>query len=278
MERVHLINRGTELPPDHEGLAHQGLHYARAARGSGAASRRELLFAHAWLRENVRDPGLAGVLDVLLRHQDESGADARDAPRPLPLDQQTATAAATVMQWLGTAQGFQFLADVLEGAGYKLMDAATGAVQTAGSRFERCKREGVRERYLVDATPHIVEGAPTRYFGTVDGLAMSTAVSSAEQAEADAVTGMLKGTVVEQLAVRLTSCCNGLIGRQANPEQVARYAERCVTLAHKVLADLDVHATDQARERLRRVVSEWRHRHPVPLQAMEPQAADRRVA
>lgn len=260
------MNHFPEVPTDSQGLVHQGLAYARASRGNGPASRREMQFAHAWQRENLRDPGLTGALDALLRAQDDGGLASREAPRPVPLDQQSATVAATTMQWLGTTQGFQFLADVLEAAGYKLVDATTGVTQTAGARFERCKRESMRERYVVDAVASIVEGQPLRYHGTVDGITISAGVSCAEQAMNDAISAMLNGTVIEQLALRLTACTTGYASRQASPDQVVRYADKCLALADKALADLDVRAQEPLRGRLHVAIAEWRRNNP-PAQA-----------
>lgn len=270
MEKAQLMNGMLETPADSLGLVHRGLAYARASRCASAASRRELQFAQAWQRENLRDAGLTGVLDALLRGQDEAGLSARDAPRPVALDQDAATVAATTVQWMGSAQGFQFLADVLEAAGYKLVDAASGTVQTAGARFERRKREAIRERYLIDAAPVFSENGPTRYCGTVDGTTMSSGAAHAEQAIHDAVSALLDGSVVEQLAVRLGACASGHVGRQASPEQIERYAERCAALAGKVLADLDVRAGEAARERLRRALMEWRRGHPLPAAEAAP--------
>ncbi|HWY24643.1 MAG TPA: hypothetical protein VNX47_06975 [Nevskia sp.] len=268
MERNHAISRFPEAPADSQGLVHQGLGFTRAARGAGPASRREMQFAHAWQRENLREPGLTGALDAILRAQDEAGLASRDTPRPVPLDQHSATVAATTMQWLGTTQGFQFLADVLEAAGYKLVDATTGTVQNAGARFERCKRESIRERYTIDAVPNIVEGQPIRYHGTIDGITISTSASCAEQAMNEAVSSMLSGAVIEQLAVRLTACATGYAARQASPEQVVRYADKCLALAGKALADLDVRAAEQIRGRLHSAIAEWRRHNPAQAEPM----------
>lgn len=251
-----------DAPSDSQGLVHQGLGFARAVRGASPAARREAQFAHAWQRENLREPGLTGALDALLRAHDETGLAARDEPRPVALDQQSATVAATTIQWLGSTQGFQFLADVLEAAGYKLVDTTTGLVQTAGARFERCKREALRERYQIAAVPNAAAGEPLRYHGTVDGITLATGALSADQAVNDAVTAMLSGVVIEQLAVRLAACSTGHAAQQAHPTQVARYAERCLTLADKALADLDVRAPEAAQIRLQSAVADWRQRHP----------------
>jgi hypothetical protein len=263
MDKAQLIDPMLEAPADALGLAHRGLNYGRAARCGGPAARREQQFAQAWQRENLRDAGLTGVLDALLRGQDEAGLSAREAPRPVPMDQNAATVAATTVQWMGTTQGFKFLADVLEAAGYKLVDAATGTVQTAGTRFERRKREAIRERYLIDAAPVFSESGPTQYCGTVDGTTMSSGATHVERAIHDAISALLDGSVVEQLAVRLAACASGHVGRQASPEQITRYAERCAALAGKVLADLDVRASEANRERLRRALAEWRRGHPL---------------
>jgi hypothetical protein len=257
-----------EAPSDSQGLVHQGLGFARAARGASPVARRETQFAHAWQRENLREPGLTGALDALLRAHDETGLSGRDEPRPVALDQQSATVAATAMQWLGTTQGFQFLADVLEAAGYRLVDAATGAVQTAGARFERCKREAMRERYQVEAVPNAAAGQPLRYHGTVDGITMATGASTAEEAVNDALSAMLNGVVIEQLILRLAACTAGHAAQQAHPIQVARYAERCLALADKALADLDVHAPEAARSRLETAAAEWRHQHAAPAEPL----------
>lgn len=258
-----------DAPSDSHGLVHQGLGFARAARGASPIARRETQFAHAWQRENLREPGLTGALDALLRAHDETGLAARDEPRPVALDQQSATVAATTIQWLGSTQGFQFLADVLEAAGYKLVDASTGAVQTAGARFERCKREALRERYQIAAVPNAAAGEPLRYHGTVDGITLATGALSADQAVNDAVTAMLSGVVIEQLAVRLAACSSGgQATQQAHPTQVARYAERCLALADKALADLDVRAPEAARIRLQSTVAGWRNQHPAQDEPM----------
>lgn len=266
------MNRFPQAGTDRHGLLHRGLAFDKAAGRCGPVAGREMQFALAWQRENLRGAGLAGVLDVLLRAHDETGVASGSAPRPVPLDQAAASVAATTMQWLGSAQGFQFLTNVLEAAGYQLVGAAADAAAASAASAEQRRRDAVRERYAVKARQKFEEAGPVSYVGTVDGIAMSGGLPAADQAVADAVSNLCNGTVIEQLATRVEACVSGYAARQASPEQVLRYGVRCTALAERVLADADIAASTEARERLRRAISEWRRHN----QGEAAAAADQR--
>ena len=79
--------------------------------------RREKVFALAWAKENEPYPHLRGQpwcsrLEQLCRTEDG---------KSLPITQDTATAVATIFQWLASPLGFTFLTRVLEKAGYDIV-------------------------------------------------------------------------------------------------------------------------------------------------------------
>lgn len=75
---------------------------------------RELAFARQWTKENK--PGINRSLLLQLVCHDSDG---RDVVREL--EQQEATTAATVIQWLGSNVGWSFLQEALESCGYKIV-------------------------------------------------------------------------------------------------------------------------------------------------------------
>ena len=96
-----------------EDLDHRGLSFNRTRYEPEWRDRqRELALATAWESANEQRPvGVSAVLPVLV-----PGA-----------TQAQATAAATVIQWLGSEVGFDFLTRALEQAGYTLTDTRAAA-------------------------------------------------------------------------------------------------------------------------------------------------------
>ncbi len=97
-----------EYPPLPQDLIHRGLSHARTRHDLQWRDRqREAAFATLWEEENEHQP--VGV----------------QAPVPslIPgITQPQATAAATVIQWLGSGVGFDFLTRALKAAGYSIVD------------------------------------------------------------------------------------------------------------------------------------------------------------
>ena len=93
-------------------IVHRGLHHERTRHDRDWRDRqRERALAQAWEAVNVhQDVGLAPILDTLV-----PGA-----------TQEQATAAATVLQWLGSDVGFDFLVRTLGNAGYAVTDERAG--------------------------------------------------------------------------------------------------------------------------------------------------------
>jgi hypothetical protein len=90
-------------------LQHQGFSHARILRNDGMDdTHRERSLAEAWEAQNP-PTGQVGVQPVLAALIPD--VTARDAQ-----------VAATVIQWLGSGVGFDFLSEALESAGYKVSE------------------------------------------------------------------------------------------------------------------------------------------------------------
>ncbi|MBC8738553.1 hypothetical protein F6X40_17480 [Paraburkholderia sp. UCT31] len=99
----HLLERDIV----HRGLAHNRLKRDRKWRDT----QRETALAVAWEAANdYAGPGLEPVMKHLVPNYDQAQA----------------SAAATVLQWLGSDVGFIFLERALKQAGYKLVDERVG--------------------------------------------------------------------------------------------------------------------------------------------------------
>ena len=83
-----------------QGLKHQRLH-------PEAGNPREIIFARRWEDENT---GMRSVLNWLLGPHNQQ----------VDVTERERTVAATVVQWLGSPIGFNFLEEALEECGYKL--------------------------------------------------------------------------------------------------------------------------------------------------------------
>ena len=96
------------LPQD---LVHRGYAHARTRGNKDDRDRqREAAFAAAWEAVNEHRPvGLSAVMPYLVPN----------------CSQEQASACATVVQWLGSEVGFNFLTLALKNAGYQLTDIAT---------------------------------------------------------------------------------------------------------------------------------------------------------
>lgn len=106
MFRFDEGQKGYTMPQD---LIHRGLCHERTQRNpEWRSTQREAVFAKAW--EEINEVCPVGVQAIL--------------PALIPeITQPQATAAATVIQWLGSDVGFAFLKETLEKAGYDLLDA-----------------------------------------------------------------------------------------------------------------------------------------------------------
>lgn len=96
-------------------LVHRGIRHDRT-QIRDAVGRREKVFANEWRKENIPERhGMMGPccsrLEILMVVND----------RHLAVSQETATAVATVIQWLGAPVGFSFLGEMLRKAGYSIV-------------------------------------------------------------------------------------------------------------------------------------------------------------
>lgn len=98
-------------PPATQDLVHRGLHHVRTLHDLQYRDReREAAFAGAWESANPNDPNGLTALPPLLSEL-------------IPgCTQEQASAAATVVQWLGTTVGFEFIEQALATAGYAVVD------------------------------------------------------------------------------------------------------------------------------------------------------------
>jgi len=92
-------------PPDPEQIQHVGLYPYRMERLDAALER---AFAEEWTAENKRGYLLPWLLT------------APHAGYPVTVTQDQATVAATVVQWLGSPVGYEFVRRVLSGRGYRV--------------------------------------------------------------------------------------------------------------------------------------------------------------
>ena len=96
-------------------LVHRSIRHDRTLI-KDSVGRREKVFATAWRNENKPERhGMMGPhcsrLEMLMVVND----------RYLDVSQETATAVATIIQWLGAPMGFSFLEDTLRKAGYSIV-------------------------------------------------------------------------------------------------------------------------------------------------------------
>lgn len=108
-------------------IKHEGKHRERMERECHSTDR-ERAFAEAWAKENTPEPWLnggVGTLDHLLcvepTGRGAHGGLIQEMKRIKDLKQEEATAAATVIQWLGTNVGFCFLQQALNNCGYQVV-------------------------------------------------------------------------------------------------------------------------------------------------------------
>lgn len=99
-------------------LIHRGVRYDRTKIDDGVG-KREKVFADAWeemneLRDHFATPWSMpmSALQALMREDDKL----------ILVSQETATAVATIIQWLGAPIGWSFLGTVLEKAGYVVLE------------------------------------------------------------------------------------------------------------------------------------------------------------
>lgn len=101
-------------PPATQDLVHRGLNHVRTLHDLQYRDReREAAFADAWEAAHPQDSQTVAALPPLLSELVPG------------CTQEQASAAATVVQWLGTTVGFEFLEQALEKAGYAVVDKRT---------------------------------------------------------------------------------------------------------------------------------------------------------
>mgnify|MGYP001614979077 CR=1 FL=1 len=96
-------------------LVHKGIWCDRVKLEDGTGPR-EKAFADAWEKENARTryflfSAACSRLEMLMR----------DENRLIPVSQESATAVATIVQWLGSNCGWVFLEAALHNAGYRIV-------------------------------------------------------------------------------------------------------------------------------------------------------------
>lgn len=96
-----------------EELRHEGFYAARLAYDNP----REIAFATQWKEENKRHHILA---HLLMQGEGIAGPCYQKVTEHAPYNQQSASIAATVIQWLGSNVGFDFLRQCIEKAGYTI--------------------------------------------------------------------------------------------------------------------------------------------------------------
>lgn len=103
-----LKGNSCETPPDSRTLRHRGLSYSRTQHELSWRDRqRERALARAWEAANKHQAtGLQPIMPSLVPG----------------CSQEQATACATVVQWLGSQVGFDFLKQALQVAGYEVVD------------------------------------------------------------------------------------------------------------------------------------------------------------
>lgn len=99
-------------------IQHVGLHRQRLAYPCEQTTR-ERAFAEAWERANDEHHRYLYELSLVGEHDPSTIFGDKRTPA-FPLTQDTATAAATVVQWLGSNVGFSFLEEALRVAGYRI--------------------------------------------------------------------------------------------------------------------------------------------------------------
>lgn len=102
--------------PKKKKLVHRGIYYESRTTIADAVGKREKAFADAWIEENKLRRHFTMVqfscskLEALMIRDDHL----------IPVSQDTATAVATIVQWLGSPIGFAFLEQTLKKAGYRV--------------------------------------------------------------------------------------------------------------------------------------------------------------
>lgn len=112
-----------EEEADPKDLSHRSIHHRRTEVTGQAvcrASRREKALSQAWEGVNVRE-SMPPILATLLSKS--GGTNLYAMQMVSPFNQSAATAAATVIQWIGSEGGFDFLKQALEVSGYNIVDA-----------------------------------------------------------------------------------------------------------------------------------------------------------
>jgi len=117
-----LRQSGEDVVKPHEAaLVHRGLYHNRTSRKDGGRdTHREKALAHVWEAWNTyADVGPSPVMQSLIPGYEQSEA----------------SAAATLVQWLGTNVGFDFLQQALNAAGYDIVERP--AKRTSRSKQSR---------------------------------------------------------------------------------------------------------------------------------------------
>lgn len=110
-------------PTEADKIVHRGLRYDRT-EGDFTQAIRERAFAEAWQRENDLNPRNYCLLWMLLSEQNDQEPGMyglRGRKMLCEANQESATVAATVIQWLGSTVGWCFLENAVNAAGYELV-------------------------------------------------------------------------------------------------------------------------------------------------------------
>ena len=96
-------------------LVHKGVWFDRT-KAEGGTGPREKAFADTWQKENIPRrhflfSSSCSRLEMLMR----------DESRLIPVSEESATAVATIVQWLGSNCGWVFLEAALHNAGYRIV-------------------------------------------------------------------------------------------------------------------------------------------------------------
>lgn len=97
-------------------IRHEGAHSFRLRQDNP----REVAFAERWKKEQSGGSVLAYLL-IRTEGGDPLNPFSGKTVQLAPYDQQSATVAATVIQWLGSNVGFSFLEEALSDCGFKIV-------------------------------------------------------------------------------------------------------------------------------------------------------------
>ena len=105
-------------------IKHVGLHPNRLKPEAG--NPREVAFAKQWVQENDDGAGCNTLAWLLVKAKGNVCCVLEKTEQLVPYNQQSASVAATVIQWLGSNVGFYFLREALADCGYEIVKKSEG--------------------------------------------------------------------------------------------------------------------------------------------------------